>query len=203
MEHALLMLAVSLHTTADRAVSARSTVRLRWRDERGQATTEYALVLLAAALVASARHRLGHGGGRRSTHRPPVQQRDRLGDRQGVGRRCSGERGQAAIEFALSLPLVLLVILALVQIAVVARDRMAVELAAREGARAAAVSADPAPRRLAVDRVTTLDAIDVGDASRRHRHGHGAHREPHRRPADRPLLPDVTVATATMAWEPP
>ena len=29
-----------------------TTVRARWRDDRGQATTEYALVLLAAALVA-------------------------------------------------------------------------------------------------------------------------------------------------------
>ena len=28
------------------------TLRRRWRDDRGQATTEYALVLLAAALVA-------------------------------------------------------------------------------------------------------------------------------------------------------
>ena len=27
-------------------------IRSRWRDDRGQATTEYALVLLAAALVA-------------------------------------------------------------------------------------------------------------------------------------------------------
>ncbi len=52
MQHVLLMLALSLHTTADRAVSAISTVRPRWRDDRGQATTEYALVLLAAALVA-------------------------------------------------------------------------------------------------------------------------------------------------------
>jgi Flp pilus assembly pilin Flp len=29
-----------------------SLLRPRWRDDRGQATTEYALVLLAAALVA-------------------------------------------------------------------------------------------------------------------------------------------------------
>ena len=31
---------------------AAATLRARWRDDRGQATTEYALVLLAAALVA-------------------------------------------------------------------------------------------------------------------------------------------------------
>jgi Flp pilus assembly pilin Flp len=29
-----------------------AALRARWRDDRGQATTEYALVLLAAALVA-------------------------------------------------------------------------------------------------------------------------------------------------------
>jgi Flp pilus assembly pilin Flp len=34
------------------AESLRSIDRRRWRDDRGQATTEYALVLLAAALVA-------------------------------------------------------------------------------------------------------------------------------------------------------
>ena len=60
------------------------------------------------------------------------------------------------------MPLVLLVILALVQVAVIARDRMAVELAAREGARAASVSADPArAAAMAVDRVTSFDAVDV------------------------------------------
>ncbi len=32
--------------------STATTLRARWRDDRGQATTEYALVLLAAALVA-------------------------------------------------------------------------------------------------------------------------------------------------------
>lgn len=45
----LLLLVVRLHTgTLD--LSHRAAVRLR--DDRGQATTEYALVLLAAALVA-------------------------------------------------------------------------------------------------------------------------------------------------------
>jgi Flp pilus assembly pilin Flp len=52
MEHVLLMLALSLQTTLDRATTALAPVRTRLRDERGQATTEYALVLLAAALVA-------------------------------------------------------------------------------------------------------------------------------------------------------
>lgn len=43
-----LMLFVHLHTAAS---SLTSGTRLRRGDDRGQATTEYALVLLAAALV--------------------------------------------------------------------------------------------------------------------------------------------------------
>jgi Flp pilus assembly protein TadG len=41
------------------------------------------------------------------------------------------------------LPLVAIMVLGIIQVVVVARDQLAVELAAREGARAAAVSADP------------------------------------------------------------
>jgi Flp pilus assembly pilin Flp len=48
--HLVLLLYIHLHTTLD---AARDTGRQRLAsgDERGQATTEYALVLLAAALV--------------------------------------------------------------------------------------------------------------------------------------------------------
>ena len=58
--------------------------------------------------------------------------------------RRDAEGGTAAVEFALVLPLVLLVILALVQVGVFARDRVLVEAAARAGARAAALADDPA-----------------------------------------------------------
>jgi Flp pilus assembly pilin Flp len=51
MNHVLIILAMSLHTTFDRAI-AHAARQHRGRDDRGQATTEYALVLLAAALVA-------------------------------------------------------------------------------------------------------------------------------------------------------
>jgi hypothetical protein len=47
----LTRLHVALFALTDRAASA-AWRRTRWGDDRGQATTEYALVLLAAALVA-------------------------------------------------------------------------------------------------------------------------------------------------------
>ncbi len=55
----------------------------------------------------------------------------------------ANESGQAAVEFAVALPLIVIVMLAIVQVGVSVRNEVAVELAAREGARAAAVSADP------------------------------------------------------------
>lgn len=117
------------------------------------------------------------------------------------------DRGQATVELALALPLVFIVLLGVVQVLIVGRDQIAVVHAAREGARAAAVAADPGgegaraataaagldPARLAVsvaggaDRVTVTVRYDV--------------------PTDVPLigalLSDVTVTgTATMRTEP-
>ena len=59
------------------------------------------------------------------------------------------ERGSAAVEFALVLPLVLVLVLGMVQVGVFARDRLMVEAAARAGARTAAVVDDPAAVRAA------------------------------------------------------
>ena len=59
-----------------------------------------------------------------------------------IGRRrprAKGEEGQAAVELALALPLVALLLLALVQFTLVARDQLLVVHAAREAAREAAV----------------------------------------------------------------
>jgi hypothetical protein len=50
-----------------------------------------------------------------------------------------GDHGQSTVEFALILPLVVLVVLFIVQAGFVVRDQVLVSHAAREGARAAAV----------------------------------------------------------------
>ena len=71
-----------------------------------------------------------------------------------------GSVGSATVEFALVLPLVLVVVLALVQVGLLVRDRLLVEAAARAAARAAAVQDDP-------DAITSIDlsrAIVVSDA---------------------------------------
>lgn len=52
------------------------------------------------------------------------------------------ERGSVAIEFALVLPVVLLVLLASIEVVVVARTQLEVGHAAREGARQAATTPD-------------------------------------------------------------
>lgn len=54
------------------------------------------------------------------------------------------ERGSAVVEFALVVPLVLLLVLGVVEVAVVARTQLEVVNAAREGAREAAATPDPA-----------------------------------------------------------
>jgi Flp pilus assembly protein TadG len=53
--------------------------------------------------------------------------------------RCRGDRGQAAVELALVLPVVMVVLLLVVQVGLVLRDQLLVVHAAREAARAASV----------------------------------------------------------------
>lgn len=75
------------------------------------------------------------------------------------------DHGQAAVEFAIALPLVLALLLGIIQVVVVARDQIALELAAREGARAASVAADPgAAAQSGADAATTLRPIAVTTA---------------------------------------
>lgn len=114
-------------------------------------------------------------------------------------------RGQATVEVALVLPLLALLALLVVQVGVLARDRVAVTHAARAGARAAAV--DPSPRevRAAVVRATHLDAdrieVTVSGAA-----GPGSLVTVHvtyRDPTDvalvGPLVPDVSLEETLVA----
>ena len=72
------------------------------------------------------------------------------------------DRGQAAVEFAIALPVVVVLVLGIVQLVVVVRDQLAVELAAREAARAASVSASPdAAARRAAGEATSLAPLAV------------------------------------------
>lgn len=76
------------------------------------------------------------------------------------------ERGQAATELALVLPLVVLLALLLVQAGLVVRDQVLVTHAAREAARAAAVDPDPSAARQAAERSARLApahlSVEVG-----------------------------------------
>jgi Flp pilus assembly protein TadG len=115
------------------------------------------------------------------------------------------DRGQATVELALSLPLLCTLLLGIVQVAVIARDRLAVQLAAREGARAAAIDgASNAAARSAAATVA-LEPLDVrltttGRTVRVTVH----YTDPTDVPIIGVLLPDITVAaTVTMALEPP
>jgi hypothetical protein len=115
-----------------------------------------------------------------------------------------GDRGQAAVELALGLPLVFLALLAVIQVVLVARDQLAVIHSAREGARAAAVAGDGASAARAAL------GLDPGRAEVVARRGGGRAMVTvrYRSPTDVPLigavLGDVTVeATATMLLEPP
>lgn len=84
-------------------------------------------------------------------------------------------RGQATVEVALALPVVVLALLLVIQVALIARAQVLVTHAAREGARAAAVdgpsAAGPAARatpglRAGRVHVATSGGSEAGDAVR-------------------------------------
>ena len=76
-----------------------------------------------------------------------------------------GDAGQAAVEFAVALPLIVVAMLAIAQVGVSIRNEIAVELAAREGARAAAVSADSAGSAAAAARRAVALPMNVSVSS--------------------------------------
>ena len=73
-----------------------------------------------------------------------------------------GEPGQATVEFALVLPLLVLAMLALVQVALLVRDHLAVVQAAREAVREASVDPDPARAAAAARRIVPAADVRVG-----------------------------------------
>jgi Flp pilus assembly protein TadG len=116
--------------------------------------------------------------------------------------------GQAAVELALVLPLVALLLLAVVQLGLLVRDQVLVVHAAREGARQAAVDASPDAARRAATTSTGLPRRGM-DVSVSGRGGAGSRVRVavrYRAPTDVPLvgvmLGDVSLrAEATMRVE--
>jgi Flp pilus assembly protein TadG len=78
---------------------------------------------------------------------------------------CERQHGQAAVEFALVLPVIAVMALGLVAVGLAVRNELAVELAAREGARAAAVSASPATAAAAAAQRAVALPIEVTTAA--------------------------------------
>lgn len=116
------------------------------------------------------------------------------------------DRGQATVEFALVLPFACLLLTGFVQVAVVVRDQLAVQAAAREAARAASVAADGAGAAAdAAQRAIELRPLDVSLTEAggivTATVSHVNHTEV---PLIGALLPDVTLdASVSMAVEPP
>lgn len=122
--------------------------------------------------------------------------------------RRRSESGQATVEFALCLPVILAVLLGLVQAGVVVRDQVLLTHAAREAVREAAVQdGGDAPRKAAVAR-SGLDPrrLQVEVSGQRKGSKRVAARLSYRVPTEVPLVglmvPDVTLrATAAMRRE--
>lgn len=118
------------------------------------------------------------------------------------------ERGQATVEAALVLPLVVLLLLGVVQIGLLVRAEVLVTHAAREAVRAAAVDPDPDAATRAATTASSLDAERM-KVTVQGRDGPGSRVQvevTYTAPTDVPLigglLGDVTLqATATMRVE--
>ncbi|OLL32206.1 pilus assembly protein TadE [Burkholderia sp. SRS-W-2-2016] len=75
--------------------------------------------------------------------------------RRGNGKRPSGQRGVAAVEFAIVLPILLLVLFAIVELGIALYDKAVITNASREGARAGVVLKSPKPTSTEVQTVVT------------------------------------------------
>jgi Flp pilus assembly protein TadG len=80
----------------------------------------------------------------------------------GLSRRWRGDRASAAVEFALVLPLILVMVLALVQVGLLVKDQLVVSGSARAGGREAAVTLDDERvRQVAIDAAVGLNASEL------------------------------------------
>jgi hypothetical protein len=73
------------------------------------------------------------------------------------------ERGQATVELALVLPVLVLALLAVIQVGLVVRDHLALVHAAREAARAASVDPDSSRAVRAAHRTLPGSTVHIGD----------------------------------------
>jgi Flp pilus assembly pilin Flp len=99
-------------------------------------------------LRTAARRAGGAAAGRRRPPGPDAAGRD--------------EAGQATVEFALLLPLIVFAALALIQVGLLVRDYVGVQHAAREAARAASVDPDPGGAARAAHRTLPGARVQVG-----------------------------------------
>ena len=125
-----------------------------------------------------------------------------------TGRGSRGSEGQAAVELALALPLLAVLLLAVVQVGFLVRDQVLVVHAAREGVRQAAVDSSPDAARAAAAGSSGL-ASNRMQVSIRGRGAPGSHvtvTVTYRAPTEVPLvgamMGDVEMhASATMRTE--
>lgn len=118
------------------------------------------------------------------------------------------ERGQATVELALVLPVVVIFALIVVQAGLVAKDKLLVEHAAREAARAAAVDPSLAAARSAAHSSSSLSSdrmvvtLSGGDARGSTATATVTYRSPTRVPLVGRLVDDVTLTgSVTMRVE--
>ncbi len=107
--------------------------------------------------------------------RPPIRQRGIEG--QGVRRTAIGIRqsGSATVEFALVLPLVLILGLATLEVALLVKDRLIIQGSARAGAREAAVTTDgDSVRAAAIEAAPGLDGSRITIRIEREEQGDGS-----------------------------
>ena len=121
-----------------------------------------------------------------------------------MSRREHNDAGQATVEFALALPVLLIIVLGIIQVGVAIRNELAVELAAREGARAAVVSSDPSGAAGRAARRSVRMPIEVSTQTPSHTVEVTI---TYTGPTDVPIIgrflgPSTHQATATMATEP-